>query len=160
MRPFRLIRFKWLGILRLGSAPHFLALGLAIGVFMAFVPVIPLQSVLAVGLCLVFGGSKIAALAGAWVSNPVTAPPMYTLCYYLGKSCLPDLNVTLDPALLTLDSFLEQGWRLGLIMVLGGVLSGLPVATATYFATRHFSAVRQRRKTGKAVDARARHGLA
>lgn len=154
------MRLKWLGVLRLKKSPHDVALGLAIGVFMGFVPLIPLQSVLAVGLCLVFGGSKIAALAGAWVSNPITAPPMYTLCYYLGKIFLPHLNVTLDPALLTLDSFLEQGWRLALVMNVGGAMAGFAPAVGAYFLTRRFFAAHQRRKAERAGDARIRHGLA
>jgi uncharacterized protein len=157
---WRLVRLKWLTVLRLKKTPHDIGLGLSFGVFMGFVPIIPMQSIWAIGLCLLFGGSKIAAFAGAWVSNPVTVPPLFTLCYYIGKFFLPDMNVTFDPALLTLDAFLEQGWRLALILNTGGAALGLPAAVLSYFLGRRFAALYQQRKAGRAVDARSRHGLA
>ena len=46
---------------RLEGDPHFIALGLAIGVFVGFTPTIPFHTVLAVALAFLFKGSKAAA---------------------------------------------------------------------------------------------------
>src|SRR5579872_606593 len=55
----------------------------AIGLFAAFIP-IPFQMLLAGGLALLFNANLIISLAGVWITNPITAPPIFYFCYKIG----------------------------------------------------------------------------
>jgi uncharacterized protein (DUF2062 family) len=52
---------------------------MAIGIFVSIMPIIPLQTVVAVALAFLVRGSKSAAVLGTWLSNPLTIPVVY-LC--------------------------------------------------------------------------------
>ena len=61
-------------IKELNGDPHYVALGMAIGVFVGVTPTIPFHTALALGLSFIFRGSKAAAAIGVWFSNPITIP--------------------------------------------------------------------------------------
>jgi len=65
-----------------------LALGMALGIFVGIMPVVPFQMASAVALALLFRASKITAVAGTWISNPVTIYPIYKYCYDIGSLIL------------------------------------------------------------------------
>lgn len=147
----RLARHKWLTLLRIRKKPEEIALGLAFGVLVGFIPIIPFQSIWAIGLCWLFGGSKLAAFAGAWVSNPVTVPPLFAAFYFVGRLAFPELDIEASPAtfhlgLLDWDFIMDSGWKLALILNTGGVVLGVPAALASYFIALDFSRRYQARK--------------
>lgn len=59
--------------------------GLAIGLFVAFTPSIPFQMFLAACGAIYFKVNLPIALAACWVTNPLTAVPIYTAAWKLGK---------------------------------------------------------------------------
>lgn len=59
--------------------------GLALGLFVAFTPTIPFQMLLTVCGGLYFRVNLPIALAACWVTNPLTAVPIYTAAWRLGK---------------------------------------------------------------------------
>ena len=65
-----------------------IALGAAIGVFVAFSPFVGTQTVAALGLALIFGASRLAAFLGTLLNNPVTMPFIYLLEMKLGSYLL------------------------------------------------------------------------
>ncbi|MYL85362.1 DUF2062 domain-containing protein [Desulfovibrio aerotolerans] len=147
----RLLRLKWLTLLRIKKTPHEIALGFAFGVFFGFIPIIPFQSIWAIGLCWVFVGSKLAAFAGAWVSNPVTFTPLYTALYFVGKLVLPELALDSPPFILhsdwlDWDFIFDTGWKLALILNTGGIVLGVPAALLSYFLAYFFVKKYQGRK--------------
>lgn len=93
--------FSWWGrikffvvhsILRAADSPHRLALGVAIGLFIALLPLVGIQMFIAAIACHPFKANKAVAMAMAWVSNPLTLVPVFLPCYWLG--CL---MLGLDP---------------------------------------------------------------
>lgn len=67
--------------------------GLAIGLFVAFAPTISIQMLICALLAIWFRVNLPMALAACWVTNPVTAVPIYTFAFKLGRwlvGCLPD----------------------------------------------------------------------
>ena len=86
--PYRWIRVQgWAFLrrfLRLRATPHAIALGAAIGVFIAMTPTVGLQMVIAFVLATILGGNRLAAVLPAWITNPVTIVPIYTFNYWLG----------------------------------------------------------------------------
>ncbi|HSD65822.1 MAG TPA: DUF2062 domain-containing protein [Vicinamibacteria bacterium] len=78
-------------LLRVEDSPSRVALAFALGVFIAFFPILGIHTGLALGIGLAFRLNKVALLAGAWVNNPWTVAPMYSAgtllgCFALGVS--------------------------------------------------------------------------
>ncbi len=116
--------------------PKEIALGFALGLFVGMSPTLGIQMFIAVFLAAIFKWSKIAAAAGVWISNPLTAPVLYGITYYTGAKLLDykmrhplPRELDMDAALLMLKQAPEILW----IMTVGGVILGLPLAVAGYY---------------------------
>ncbi|MDP4822880.1 MAG: DUF2062 domain-containing protein, partial [Aestuariivirgaceae bacterium] len=119
------------------------------GVFMGFSPFVGLHIATAALICLVSGGSVLAAALGTMVCNPISCPVMLIGDYKLGSLILggvgqmPNLDV-LDRGLLDILQspleFAQLFWGvLGpvfLQLLTGGAILGLLFATPSYVFTR------------------------
>lgn len=85
LRKTYLITFRYAKkILGLNDSPHAIALGVAIGMFVAFTPTAPLQMTLAFCIAWIFHANKTAAIIPTWVTNPITNPPIFFGQYLTG----------------------------------------------------------------------------
>ena len=81
-------RQSFVRLIRSPGAPREVAGGLAVGVFVAMVPV--MQTAIALGSVEILRRitgiklSRLAAAAGVWLTNPLTAAPLYGVAYVLG----------------------------------------------------------------------------
>ncbi|MBN2343070.1 MAG: DUF2062 domain-containing protein [Deltaproteobacteria bacterium] len=71
-------------ILRDKDSPHKIALGMALGIFIGFLPIMGIQMAVVTLFALPLRGNLKAALAGVWISNPITFIPLYWLNYQFG----------------------------------------------------------------------------
>lgn len=131
----RWVRYGYLRIVRIKASPHTVARGVAVGVFVGCLPVIPFQTVIALALAVVFRCNKLAAALGTWVSNPLNVPFFYYGLYRVGRFFVPECNLHLDFKHLALSEMLLQGRELVALMTVGGVVVGLPSSVITYFLT-------------------------
>jgi uncharacterized protein (DUF2062 family) len=115
--------------------PHFVAMGLAIGVFISITPTIPFHTVLAVSLAIIFRGSKAAAALGVWFSNPITAPIFYWGSYKLGMYLLGN-RVPFDVKYESILELLDLGMDVTIAMIAGGIILGILPGIGSYFITR------------------------
>lgn len=120
---------------KLEGDPHFVAMGLAIGVFISITPTIPFHTVIAVFLAIIFRGSKAAAALGVWFSNPVTAPIFYWGSYKLGMYLLGN-RVPFDVKYESILELLDLGMDVTIAMIAGGIILGILPGIASYFITR------------------------
>ena len=60
-----------------------IAKAFAVGLFFAFVPV-PFQMVLAAGVAILINANLPISLALVWITNPLTMPAIFYLCYLVG----------------------------------------------------------------------------
>lgn len=74
---------------------HSAAGGVAIGLFLAFMP-IPGQTILAALLAIYFRVNLPLAVVFVFVSNPVTIPPLFYLAYRTGALMLQETPIKLD----------------------------------------------------------------
>jgi hypothetical protein len=79
----RVRRFVVYKILHVDDTPHRIALGAAVGVFVAWTPFYGLHMVLVVAISALLRANKVVGLPLTWLSNPVTAP-VNLLCYWIG----------------------------------------------------------------------------
>ncbi len=127
---------RWLARLKkLHGNPHYVAIGMAVGVFVAITPTIPFHTIIAVCLSFILRGSKAAAAIGVWFSNPLTIPIFYIASFKTGAV----LFGTSRAAYITGESVTETvklGLDVAIASIAGGIILGILPAIATYFITR------------------------
>ncbi len=158
----RLARFlNWL--IRLRGSPRAIAGGVAVGTFVAFTPTIGFQTVLALALATLLNANRPISIIPTWISNPVTAAPIYAFTYYVGSFFWPGPETatvahalreasrelkTLDFLALRrqLGVFIDLGVDIFVPMLIGGLLvGGMAAAIAYPLALRAVVALRARR---------------
>ena len=93
----RSIRYIGWRVVRLGGSAHGLALGVAIGVFVATLPILGVQFIFAALLAWLLRGNVPAALLGTFWANPVSLPFIWIASHWLGCVVL-GVPVTLNAA--------------------------------------------------------------
>ncbi len=68
----------------LDDTPERIALAFALGVFLAFSPLLGLHTLLGLTIAFIFGLNRVAVLLGIWVNNPWTLVPIYAAGAYVG----------------------------------------------------------------------------
>lgn len=166
--------FSWWGriryflihqVLHAADSPHRIALGMAIGVFIALLPLVGVQMLLAAIICHPFKANKAVSVAMAWISNPVTLVPIYLPFYWLG--CV---MIGLDP--IPYESFVaiffpEEGGLVASLMAtwtamldifvplwLGSSVAAIAFSVPSYFLTRRIVTAYRMRRYGT-VDLQA-----
>lgn len=116
-----------------------LAKGLAVGLFVAFTPTLGIQMLLTCILILFIPGNLPIALATCWLTNPITAIPVYTLEWFVGKWILglfghdsgePPGIVEYDSIMDFVNNIFQQGGTLWL----GSLISSFIIAMIGYWS--------------------------
>jgi uncharacterized protein (DUF2062 family) len=126
-------------LLSLEDTPERIAFAFAIGVFLAFSPLLGLHTFLGLSLAFYFGLNRVAVLVGVFVNNPWTLVPIYAAATYVGGSLIG------FPVTATLPDFgwseiwrsifwmqLVQHWRLLLPMLVGSLILSVLAAVLSY----------------------------
>lgn len=79
------------------------ARGVAVGLLVAIIPILPFQTILAIVLSILLRANIPIAFLTSWVSNPFTIVPLIFLTYYVGDWILNEYNHEI--------SFHEFSWR-------------------------------------------------
>jgi hypothetical protein len=138
-------------LLHVEDSPSRVALAFAVGVFIAFSPLLGIHTLLAIVIAVAFRLSKPAIVVGAWTNNPWTIAPMYSAgtlvgCFVLGVSpaSLSEIDWSLHGR--TFYESLAAGLRpLLLPFVVGNLLLGAAVALASFLVLRFL--LKQRKRT-------------
>lgn len=120
-------------IKQLQGDPHYIAMGMGIGIFVCATPTFPFQTVLAVALAFILRGSKAAAAIGSGVGIPVI-PFFYLASYKIGKLILGHSS----PFENKIESILElfkMGMDVSVAMITGGVIVGILPGIVAYLIT-------------------------
>ena len=73
-------------LLHLDDSAHRIALGVAIGMFIALTPTMGIQMVLTFLVAALLGANKVSGVPMAWITNPLTAVPVYSFNYLVGHT--------------------------------------------------------------------------
>lgn len=84
-RKHKLIRYLEYKILHIDDSPHKISLGVALGIFVAFSPLLGLHILIVIALSMLLRANKFAALVSIWVSNVFTFFIIYYPSYIVGK---------------------------------------------------------------------------
>jgi uncharacterized protein (DUF2062 family) len=135
-------------IKKLEGDPHYIAMGLAIGVFVGITPTMPFHTVIAVALAFILRGSKAAAALGVWFCNPITAPFFYLGSYKTGMFIFGN-SAPFDVKYESILELLKLGMDVTMAMIAGGVILGIVPGIAAYFITRKIMTTIRSRKTAE-----------
>jgi len=147
---FRGRRFLALKVLHADDPPHAIALGAAIAVFVAFLPLVGFQTLIAVAVAALFKANKVVCVPIVWITNPITIGPIYIGCFTVGNAILPGGRTSADDVnrLVQLANeasvFEAQFWadlgvilgRVSVDLWVGCALVGTVMAVAAYFVSR------------------------
>lgn len=113
---------------------HSVSVAVAVGLFMAFVP-LPAQMLLAAAAAIVLGCNLPIAVATVWVTNPVTMPPIFYATYKLGAWLLDQTPkpIEFELSVRWVVSKLVTVWQ---PFLLGCMVMGVLSAVAGYFTVR------------------------
>lgn len=154
--------------MRLRGSPDAIARGVAVGMLVTFTPTPGFQMALALGLATLMNANRPVSIVPTWITNPVTAAPIYAFTYYLGSFFWPGpAPRTVATAMRTaavelesldflalraqLDVFLGLGVDVFVCMWIGGLLVGAVAAAIAYPLTlrtvTRLHALRRRRRS-------------
>ena len=146
----RKLRRARVRLLRGAGQPEQIAGGMALGLFVAMLPLPLLQLPVVFFFAELLRRlahvhlSRVAALAGVWLANPLTAAPLYGLCYVVGRPLARLLlpvsaraasapSSALDLSALSFSG--PDALEMGLSLVLGGLVLGVATAWVGYRVT-------------------------
>jgi len=165
--------FRWL--LSLRGSPESIALGVAIGLFVACSPLLGIHLVMAIAFATILGANRPAALATSFLNNPLTFVPIYALEYWIGsffwsgppvervRMVLGDVADQLTGSSVLnfrehVALVLELGRDVLIPMLIGGTILGLLVAATAYFPVLSLvRMLRRKRKERRRAQRKKRH---
>jgi uncharacterized protein (DUF2062 family) len=165
-RTWQKLREGFLHILHLDDSAHRIALGAAIGMFVAVTPTWGIQMLLVVGLAWLLRANKVAGLPMVWLTNPATNVPVYSFCYLVGQALVggPSLAQFKEALAASMDPGLS--WRVAAAawwdMMLGAaapiwvgcLVVGAALGVVTY-ALFYYAVTAYRRRRGHGDAGRA-----
>ncbi len=165
MKNRRLTRFSpklrrfYSRFLKIRGTPEQIASGFALGVFIGFWPIV-FQLPLAVFIASLFRWNKFTAGSGVMITNPLTAPFIYSATYLIGAKLTgvkAAFNLSVFSDLSALIDLVRQAPGIFAALALGGVLLGLPAAIIGYFVA--FKAAEKYQRDLKAKIAQRKERL-
>ena len=157
----KVVDFVKFRILHIDDSPHRIALGLALGIFVAYMPLLGFHMLLVALLAFIFKGNEFVAITSVWISNPFTFVLIYYPNYLVGEAVLHSLGMAnireaADASVifnesLTFGNFITnfytpQFWsslaaffvQTGFAMFVGGLLIGGFFALSAYLVSARF----------------------
>lgn len=151
--------------------PSKIALGAALGMLIGLMPIMGIQMAVVAVIALPFRANLKAALAGVWISNPITVLPVYYMDYRFGLLFTRSSPVGWERFRAIIDEAANWEWSnmsesMGRILHLGadiliplfvgGTALGLIFAVPTYVITLRF-VWRHRAKRAKKLAEKVAH---
>lgn len=144
------IKITYTRFLKIRGNAREIALGLALGLFIGMTPFMGFHTAIAVFLAAILKWNKISSAIGVWITNPISAPFIYSFTYYIGakllfikKAFLPfsEFNPTI---ILTMT---QKAPKIIIVLTIGGIIVGLPLAIFGYYFS--YSAILKYREKKK-----------
>jgi len=141
MKYFAKLKNYVINLSKKGLTPHEIAVGMAVGILVAFVPVFGTHTVLALGLASLLRLSPLVVLLGTQLSNPITYPFQLFICAEVGNLLLRGrfLQIRFSRDVNLLADYL---WPI----LVGSVVLGIVTAGVAYVLIKHFIREREKRR--------------
>ncbi len=141
-------------VLGVQDTPHHIALGVLLGFVVGMTPTLGVQLIIYVTLAAILRANKISGILPVFISNPVTAVPLYYFNWWVGNLAVGGDNETAEFARLAIDRVTHwegswwslvskifspttwpQIWRLVVELWIGSLIVGGVLGVSFYFVT-------------------------
>lgn len=133
MKYFSKLKDYILRFIKKGLSPHEIALSLAVGVFVAFIPVFGTHTVIAILLASILRVNTLIVLLGAQISNPLSFPFQIFISAEVG-------NLILNGTLLEIKFSKEINYLSHYLwpIIAGSLVLGISLSVISYFLIKFF----------------------
>ncbi len=144
MKIFRKAREYYYLLIKGRESPERIARGFAVGVFIAFNPLLGFHTILCIFFSIIFKASKTASILGSLVCNPFTIPVIYFSEYEVGKFFMNIFNFDVeivhlsDFKELTLKAIVEFGKSIAYPICIGSIIFGAIFSIIAYIASKKY----------------------
>ncbi len=145
------LREKLKAMMTAHESPHDIALAFAVGIFIAFSPLIGLHTVMSVGAIWGFRMNPVAVFAGSLLTNPWTFVPIYGPCLWLGLMLWP-VAEGLPPISwegITLTMFFTQFKPYLMPFVVGCMVASVVASIASYVLMKWLIVTYRKQRRGR-----------
>ncbi len=122
--------------LKIRGHPNEIALGLALGLFVGMTPSMGFHTAIAVFFAALFKWNKISSAVGVWITNPLTAPVIYGVNYFIGAKLMGLQKVYFFSeahGFARIYKMMLKAPEIFWALTIGGIVLGLPLAVAGYY---------------------------
>jgi uncharacterized protein (DUF2062 family) len=126
----RKVRINFLKIYYARGSAHEIALGAAIGAFWGVFPTFGLSTILSLLMYKFIRFNLLAAISGAFISNPLTSPFLLILSYKVGQYFIPT-NQTI-----ALTNWYKNLPQIGYVLLVGATLVSVVTSFIVYYSTK------------------------
>jgi uncharacterized protein (DUF2062 family) len=139
MKYFRKLKDYIVRLSKKGLSPHEIALGVAVGIFVAFIPLFGTHTIMAIALASLLRVNILIVLLGTQISNPLTLPFQLFISAEVG-------SVILNGKFLEIKFSHELSYLLGhylLPIIVGGLILGIVGSGLSYLLVKGFFYIKQ-----------------
>ena len=158
-------------LLHLDESAHRIALGAAIGIFIAFTPTVGLQMLLVFLVTSVIPANRVAGVPMVWLTNPATIPFVYWFNLWVGIRIVGGSDAMLQKFRLAITSLVDRDltwwglikewWDLAMTVALPlwigsavvGVAAGVVAYGIMYYLIRGYRRIHAHRLAARAAEA-------
>lgn len=127
----RKVRINFLKIYHARGSAHEIALGAAIGAFWGVFPTFGLSTVLSLLMYKFLRFNLLAAISGAFISNPLTSPFLLLISYKVGSYFIKS-NIQLD-----YSNWYKNIPEVGYILLIGATVVSFIASIIVYYAIKY-----------------------
>ena len=134
MKYFRKLKDYIVRLSKKGLSPHEIALGVAVGIFVAFIPLFGTHTIMAIALASLLRVNTLIVLLGTQISNPLTLPFQLFISAEVG-------SVILNGKFVEIKFSHELSYLLGhylLPIIVGGLILGIVGSGLSYVLVKEF----------------------
>jgi uncharacterized protein len=133
LSPIQRVRILWHKLIHSKESPQQIAGGFSIGIFTCFLPILPFDTPIAMGLAWVFRRNIMAAVIATSITLVIVPviPFIWFAAYHLGKLIIPAQHIGKFSEA-TLGELLRMGWDVFAATFIGSMIIAAPIALISY----------------------------
>jgi uncharacterized protein len=161
-RLYLLLKKAYTRFLKIRGEPREIALGFSLGLLVGMTPAMGFHTVIAVFFATLFKWNKISAALAVWITNPFTAPVIYSFTYIVGAKSMGLTRAYKLSDGLSSSTFIEMIKKTPEIfgaMTIGGFIIGIPLSLVGYYFIYSAISRYQEDIRRKLVEQKIRHAI-
>jgi uncharacterized protein len=159
---YLLLKQAYTRFLKIRGEPKEIAMGFSVGIFIGMTPAMGFHTVIAVFIATLFKWNKISAALAVWITNPFTAPFIYSMTYFVGAKTMGLTRVYKLSDGLSSSTFINMIKKTPGIfgaMTIGGFIIGIPLSLISYYFIYSAISKYQNEIKMKLVEQKLKHAI-